>query len=715
MSGSFVLDWAVLAVSLFNTILLLWLGLTVLLNAERRSWGLWLAGGGLLGGAAFFVSHTAILGHELAALDLATDLWWRMGWGVLVGLPFAWYVLMLWYGGYWDAGAARRRRPIVISTGVLAGVLLLLTTLALPSYDVAVQRSIAGALGSPALPWSVALYPVYSVLCIGLSLWTLSRPHPSPRAMGEIARRRARPWLMTASVALLSVSLLVTLAVGWLGTAGGRRLVAREFGEIVAAVAGFDLVIAALVGVAVLCLGQAIVAYEIFTGQALPRRGFWRHWRRVIILAGGYSVVIGWSLARGLPTVYALLLTALVMTAFYALLVWRSFGDRERAIARLRPFVGSEGAYQRLVGTGASSDVDVVEAFRALCREVLDARSARLIPLGRAATLAGTPLCYPGDGVSEPLLVQSLAERFRSDPALYVGVDPAFHDGAVWAVPLRREQGLIGVLLLGPRSDEGLYVQEEIELAQAVGERLIDLVSSAEMGRRLMALQRQRLAETQIADQRVRRVLHDEVLPKLHAAMLELSTEAAASPGGADAGAVNLLADAHHQIADLLRDLPASQKPSAASGGVIGALKRVVRGELSGAFDAVRWEITPGAEAWLAELLQTTTDVLFFAAREAVRNAARYGRDTTASRPFALTVSADAGDALVLQVADDGVGIRPGEGTAEGAGQGLALHTTMMAVIGGSLEVESAPGYGTRVTLTLPGPDPLLGTRTSPL
>ena len=36
MTGEPLLDWAIMAVSLFNTVLLLWLGLTVLLNAERR-------------------------------------------------------------------------------------------------------------------------------------------------------------------------------------------------------------------------------------------------------------------------------------------------------------------------------------------------------------------------------------------------------------------------------------------------------------------------------------------------------------------------------------------------------------------------------------------------------------------------------------------------------------------------------------------------------
>ena len=43
MSGNFYLDWAIMAVSLFNTILLIWLGLTVLLNSDRHTWGIWIS------------------------------------------------------------------------------------------------------------------------------------------------------------------------------------------------------------------------------------------------------------------------------------------------------------------------------------------------------------------------------------------------------------------------------------------------------------------------------------------------------------------------------------------------------------------------------------------------------------------------------------------------------------------------------------------------
>src|SRR5439155_10768663 len=93
----------------------------------------------------------------------------------------------------------------------------------------------------------------------------------------------------------------------------------------------------------------------------------------------------------------------------------------------------------------------------------------------------------------------------------------------IWAVPLWGERGLIGALLLGEKRDGGLFTEEEIEIARASGERLIDTQASVEMAQRLMSLQRRRMAESQVLDRRARRVLHDDVLPQLHTAMLALS------------------------------------------------------------------------------------------------------------------------------------------------------------------------------------------------
>src|SRR5271154_3741967 len=94
--------WSVIAVSLANTILLLWLGFMVLLNAERRSWGVWLIGGSLLTGGMFFVSHTVILVLNPTSLNGAMNFWWYLGLGAVITLPFAWYTAILWYAGFWE-------------------------------------------------------------------------------------------------------------------------------------------------------------------------------------------------------------------------------------------------------------------------------------------------------------------------------------------------------------------------------------------------------------------------------------------------------------------------------------------------------------------------------------------------------------------------------------------------------------------------------------
>jgi hypothetical protein len=110
MTGSVLLDWAIITVSLLNAILQFWLGLTVLLNADRRTRGVWMMGSGLLFGAAFFVSHTAILGHELSVTTDGLNFWWQIGWIPVTLAPFAWYVVSLWYAGFWNAPQSRLQR-----------------------------------------------------------------------------------------------------------------------------------------------------------------------------------------------------------------------------------------------------------------------------------------------------------------------------------------------------------------------------------------------------------------------------------------------------------------------------------------------------------------------------------------------------------------------------------------------------------------------------
>ena len=95
------------ALSIFNMVALVWLGLTVLLNAERRTPGAWLAGSGLILGGLFFAGHSAVVGREMGTFTTEMEFWWHASWVPLVAAPYLWYVVMAWYDSA-NCSAARR-------------------------------------------------------------------------------------------------------------------------------------------------------------------------------------------------------------------------------------------------------------------------------------------------------------------------------------------------------------------------------------------------------------------------------------------------------------------------------------------------------------------------------------------------------------------------------------------------------------------------------
>lgn len=86
---------------------------------------------------------------------------------------------------------------------------------------------------------------------------------------------------------------------------------------------------------------------------------------------------------------------------------------------------------------------------------------------------------------------------------------------------------------------------------------------------------------------------------------------------------------------------------------------------------------------------------LFRVAQEALTNVAKHAR---AGR-VGLTLSY-LGDVVLLDVRDDGVGMRDGDG--EGSGFGLNSMRQRIRGIGGAVTVESAPGEGTAISASVP-------------
>jgi signal transduction histidine kinase len=88
----------------------------------------------------------------------------------------------------------------------------------------------------------------------------------------------------------------------------------------------------------------------------------------------------------------------------------------------------------------------------------------------------------------------------------------------------------------------------------------------------------------------------------------------------------------------------------------------------------------------------TVESAAYFLACEAMTNAAKHA-DATSVR---VCVRPE-GDRLLVEVADDGIG-----GATSSPGGGLAGLQDRVAALGGTLDVDSPPGRGTRITASIP-------------
>lgn len=732
------LQWAVLTVSFFITISLFWLGIMVVLAGNRRSTGTWLTGSGLLLGALFFTSHTAILGRGLSNTSFGMDFWWWVSWAPAVIAPLAWYGSLLWYSGY------RLDRPHPYHTWTvliifLAACLPLLLIFAnpLPTYQDVVGRTLALTPSIAGVPLLIIVYVVYSLLCYLLPLGVLRR-NPSISPLDSRARQRARPYLIAASVSLLGAGILMAWTALWALTA--RPLPSLSNIQIVRTVLTFDLAVETLVALATTLLGRTIVAFEVFTGRPLPRNRLLRQWRSTVILAGGFGAAAAFTIAINLRPIYSLMLATGLMTLFYALYSWRSFAEREEFMQRLRPFVSSQNLYSQLTAAQApdakaSAQIDASESpsptalFETLCREVLEIRQAVLAPTGALAAFAGPPLTYPA-GEQPPAIHLSDWQLRFSRQVRCLPVQPGSGPAAAeWAVPLWSSRGLDGVLFLGEKTNRNPFTEEEIEIAQTAGERLLDLLAGTEMARIAMDMLRQRLAQTRVIEGQGRRVLHDEVLPELHTALLQLSGLAAKEQRSANDSrrekdakvqsdapiqqAMAGIAAAHRKIADLMRDMPMPVPHQLVQGGLVPALRGLVERDFASDFSGVAWQIEQQAAEYARGLPLFVNEVLYFAARELLRNASTHGRGKNAEAEVRLKISLSLTDTLCLSIEDDGAGyhLEPGTGdTARsgladprngGTGSGIRLHSTMLAAVGARMEVQPLPEKGTRAVILL--------------
>ncbi|MGY1633932.1 histidine kinase [Geodermatophilus sp. SYSU D01186] len=575
----------------------------------------------------------------------ATASFWfvnRFGAWLLLGLPL---LLLLYPHGRLPAGRWR-----------YAAVLSLASTALLPTLLMVVPSAIADARAGVETP---AIYR-------SLDLDPTSLPLPEPVVLPLL--RLAFP------VAVLGVVVPVAAVVARYRRAPGedRR---RMRWLLWAAVVDLLVMVAALVfpgdeasfglSIAVTLTGVA-VAVGILRPQAVD-----------------IDRLLGGTLVYGGLAVAVVLLDLAVIAAAGALLGDR-LGDRDATLLAL------------LVVTGLYVPLRA-QAWRLVRRWVLGEREDPYrVVSGLAARLERS------DGAEEQLMAVAagIAEAFRSP---YVGVEVDQPGGQQLLAESGRRPAAVQSLSIAYRGEEvgrlllprdgvraHLVTRDEGLLADVVRQAAAAARASS-LAAELQASREQLVAAREEERRRLRRDLHDGLGPSLGAVVLRIDTArnlAAARPEEADRLLRQARDDVSAALADVRRLVHDLRPPALDDLGLAGAVRQQAERLLA------PWAEVTVEAGELADLPAAVEVAAYRIASEALANVAKHAAATRVR----VSLACDGDGALVVEVADDGVGIAPGAP----AGVGLVSLRERAAELGGRCSVECPAPGGTVVRAVLP-------------
>jgi two-component system sensor histidine kinase UhpB len=237
-----------------------------------------------------------------------------------------------------------------------------------------------------------------------------------------------------------------------------------------------------------------------------------------------------------------------------------------------------------------------------------------------------------------------------------------------------------------PPSIDGIGETEEVERIELAFLRMMRRLEAERRRAGSAVLQAQEEERARLA-----RDLHDEVNQSLTGLLLRLEAAREAAPPELEAELAETKALAHQAMRELL-SLARQLRPTALDdlglvAATAGQVEQLRHGEIAAEFSA---------EGDFSDLSDDAQLVVYRVAQESLSNATRH---SGAGRiEVRLRRRGDGG--VELEVADDGRGFAFDE--SEG-GLGIAGMRERALLIGGELTIESRPGRGTTVRLTVPG------------
>lgn len=237
-----------------------------------------------------------------------------------------------------------------------------------------------------------------------------------------------------------------------------------------------------------------------------------------------------------------------------------------------------------------------------------------------------------------------------------------------------------------PRSIDGVGETEEVARLELAFLRMMQRLEAERRraGSAALAAQEQERA-------RVARELHDEVNQSLTGVLLRLEAAREASSPELEPQLAEIKALANQAMRELL-SLARQLRPTALddlglAAATAGQVERLDRGEVEAEF---------AAEGDFSDLGDDAQLVVYRVAQEALANAARH----SGAARLAVDLRRRSDGGVDLEIVDDGRGFAFDE--SEG-GLGIAGMRERALLIGGELTIESRPGRGTTVHLSVPG------------
>lgn len=766
-----LLQTIALALSIFNLITFLWLALTVWLNGNRQSM---IARVGVVGlglSALFFFIHALLVTGPLNQSGglINTETLWHLIWFPALGVPYIWFVIGLHYASLMNEKWNKRRPLLLISSAFLGCSvlsLLILNRSLFTFHDTILFLSLNILKGEPhstlfsPIIWLPAGFLFYVTVCAIGPWFTPDRIGRLLRALWQAGTGRlplrhralrahladvfwhdqtaintleepalswhlARPGLLVA--ALLMVTLTAGLAilgiwavVRWLGQTVSVLPSITTLNRIPVNLLYLNICALGAVALIVLLIGYSITRHGILVERPLARRGFFEQWRGIVIVATTIAIFIAILSGLTRSSLGGMLLVTAIATGTYALFTWSNYTAHDRYIALLTPFLRTTNVRHWLNTDLQKTELSMESLFSHFCQKVLQVKYARLVILA-GPVRHSFEYHWPASSKQHAMTLQEYVHH-PDMPASSLHIDRhariyRLHmtvqgkPELCWVLPLYDELGLVANLYLGPRADGGVFTNEDMDLALACGQRILNTLRDHEAMLTVASLLRRRIVDVKLLGAQQRRVLHDEILPILHLALLRLETlrsftvyeSETEEATHALTDVIQSISDAHRQLATMMRTMGTSAPHRLERDGLMDAIHTMLVQDFQHAFDKVQWQVPDEEARRIDEMVPPAIAELIFAAvQETLRNAARHARGNDLHRHISVTLSASCNPDLEVLIADDGVGIVSASSSTSGTGGGISTHSALLAIAGGNLSIKSAPDAGVRVRILLP-------------